>query len=363
MPRKVIQRFEVEYLQILDEDGNVDDSLKPQELDEHKLKEMYHLMVLSRMFGEKLFKLQRSGKIGTCVQSKGQEAAQIGSGFALNKEDWFIPSFREMGVSLVRGADRAKLIEAWKGDTRAFKFDGDCRDLPVAIPIGSQSLHAVGIAWALKLRSEKNAAIVYFGDGATSEGDVHEAMNFAGVLKTPVIFFVQNNQWAISTPRKKQTASETIAQKAIAYGIKGIQVDGNDVMAVYLATKEALERARNGKGATLIEALTYRLSDHTTSDDASKYRSEDEIHKWELKDPITRLRKYFEKNSMWNEKDAKWVEDECTKEIAEAVEKALAIPPPPVEDMFKYIYADMPKDFEEQLADLKEEIAEKGDQK
>ena len=331
----------------------MDDSID-HGLSEDQIKEMYHLMTLTRAFDEKLFKLQRSGKIGTYASCKGQEAAQVGSAFALGKEDWMIPAFREAAAYLTRGIDRVKFIQAWNGDTRAYYNPGG-KDLPVAIPVASQLLTATGIAWASKLQKKDEVSIVYFGDGATSEGDFHEALNFAGVHKIPIIFLCQNNQWAISTPRKMQTASKTIAQKAIAYGINGIQVDGNDVIAMYTATKKAIEDAKQGI-PTLIEAITYRLADHTTSDDASKYRNEEELHGWETKDPLIRVKKHFEKIGTWSEEYGNWLADQNKKEVDEAVEKGLAIEKRPPEDLFKNIYAEMPPELQKQQEYLLNEV-------
>ena len=331
------------------------------DISEDVIKEMYHLMVLARAFDEKLFTLQRSGQIGTYAQVKGQEAAQVGSAMALQKTDWMVPSFREMTVSMVRGADRGKLVQGWRGDQRAFEADPKtARDLPVNIPIASQTLLAAGIAWAEKLKSSGAATIVYFGDGATSEGDFHEALNFAGALNLPVVFFCQNNQWAISTPRTKQTASESIAQKAIAYGIEGVQVDGNDVVGVYRRTAMALDKARRGEGPTLIEALTYRRGDHTTSDDASKYRSDEDTHSWDEKDPILRLQHYFQKIGTWSDEYGQFVAETSAKEVEEAVEVGLAIEPPGPENIFENIFSEMPKHYEEQLAALKKELETRG---
>ncbi|MFH1073221.1 MAG: pyruvate dehydrogenase (acetyl-transferring) E1 component subunit alpha [Nanoarchaeota archaeon] len=352
----------MEYLQILDENGTIDQTVNPH-LPEDLLKVMYHIMILVRTFDERLFKLQRAGKIGTYASVKGQEASQVGSALAMEKTDWMIPSFRETGVFLTRGVDRAKIIQAWRGDTRAYKADKGCHDLPVAIPVGSQALHAMGIAWASKMRGEKTCAVSYFGDGATSEGDVHEAMNFAGLYKAPVVFICQNNQWAISTSRKFQTASETIAQKSIAHGIYGIQVDGNDVIAVYTATKEALDRARRGEGPTLIECITYRMGDHTTSDDSTKYRNPEEVKFWESRDPLNRLKLHFQKNNMWTDDYGTWVQNEVEKETEDAVQRAFAIPPPPPDDLFQYIFEKMPPDLVEEEQELREELKErpKGD--
>ena len=361
--RREINTFSVSYEQTLAEDGTADHELMPH-ISEDVIKEMYHLMVLARAFDDKLFTLQRSGRIGTYAQVKGQEAAQVGSAMALEQDDWMIPSFREMTVSMVRGADRAKLVQGWRGDLRAFEADPEtARDLPVNIPIASQTLLAAGIAWAEKLKKSGRAAIVYFGDGATSEGDFHEALNFAGVYDLPVVFFCQNNQWAISTPRTQQTRSESIAQKAIAYGIEGVQVDGNDAVGVYRRTKMALEKARRGEGPTLIEALTYRRGDHTTSDDASKYRTDENSHSWDEKDPILRLERYFQTIGTWSDEYGERVAQTSAKEVEEAVEAGLAIEPPGPENIFEHIFNEMPKHYEEQLDFLKTELEARGDER
>lgn len=342
----------------MDQHGNVDQALMP-DLSDDQIKELYHVMRLARVMDEKLFKLQRQGKIGTYAEIKGEEASEIASTYALEKQDWMVPSFRESGSYLMRGVDRVKFIQAWKGDTRGFIGDEHTRDLPVAIPIASQLPHAVGLAWAEKLKGTKNVSLVYFGDGATSEGDFHEALNFAGALNLPVIFFCQNNQWAISTPRRIQTRSSTIAQKAIAYGIHGIQVDGNDALGVYKVTKEAIDRARNGEGPSLIESMTYRMGDHTTSDDSSKYRDEEEVKEWEDKDPILRLERYFRQKGLWTDDYGEWVTHEVEKEIDEAVQKALSLPTPPPENLFNNIYSQIPKELERQKQELEEEWKER----
>jgi pyruvate dehydrogenase E1 component alpha subunit len=348
----------VEYVQVLDEEGKTDQDLQ-HGLSEDQIKEIYHLMVLTRTFDERLFKLQRSGKIGTYAQVKGQEASEIASGFALEKEDWVIPSFRELGVLIARGADRVRIVQGWRGDNRAFHDPDHNPNLPTAIPIASQLLHATGIAWASKLRKEKRAAIVYFGDGATSEGDFHEALNFAADYKIPVIFFCQNNQWAISTPREKQTAAETIAQKAIGYGMKGVQVDGNDALAVYMVTREALERARNGEGPTLIESMTFRMGDHTTSDDSAKYRDPKMVEEWSKKDPVARIQKHFEQLGTWTEEYGQWVQSESDKEVNEAVEAGLTVEGPPPESMFDFIWDVIPDDLQAQKEQLLAELGQK----
>jgi pyruvate dehydrogenase E1 component alpha subunit len=225
--------------------------------------------------------------------------------------------------------------------------------------VGSQPPHAVGAAWAAKLRKEKICTIVYFGDGATSEGDFHEAMNFAGVFRTPTIFFCQNNHYAISVPRRLQTASRTIAQKAVAYGFGGVQVDGNDVFAVYAATKEAREKAVSGGGPTLIEAFTYRFGPHTTADDPNKYRENAEVEEWKARDPLARLEKYLQKNGLWSEDLERTAKAEAEAAVNKAVQEAEEFPPPRVEDMFEYTFAEMTPDLKRQMEDYLEFLAEK----
>jgi len=252
-----------------------------------------------------------------------------------------------MGIAL------NKFYLYWMGNEMGSQAPEGINVMPVSVPVGSQTLHAVGIAWAGKLKGEKIVAIVYFGDGATSKGDFHEAMNLAGVFKTPTIFFCQNNQYAISVPRSLQTASKTIAQKAIAYGIDGIQVDGNDLFAVFAATKEAVEKARSGGGPTLIEGVTFRFGPHTTADDPTKYRTEEEVERWKPLDPLVRLRLYLKEKGLWNEGVEQRLTEEAQKEIDQAVKDAEAVPVPEVEEIFKYVFSEMTPQLKEQLEYLK----------
>src|SRR5918996_5952909 len=268
MPKKTVQSFSVEWLQILDENGNCDEELRPP-LAREDIKKLYEWMVLARVFDEKAFKLQREGRLGTYASILGQEAAQVGSAFALRAGDWMFPSFREPGASLVRGLPMRMILQYWAGDERGSIIPQGQNDFPISIPVATQIPIGAGVAWGAKYKGDNIAVLVFLGDGATSKGDFHEGLNAAGVFSLPVVFFCQNNQWAISVPLKRQTAAETLAQKAIAYGFPGIQVDGNDVFAVYSATDQALKRARAGQGPTFIEAVTYRIGDHTTADDAS----------------------------------------------------------------------------------------------
>src|SRR5215468_36578 len=317
MPRTPLEpRFTVDYLSILDAEGTLDASLDPR-LSGDELKRLYRAMLLARRLDERMVRLQRQGRIGTFAPIKGQEASQVGSTFTLRRSDWMVPSFRETAAMIWRGWRIEKLLLFFAGHVEGGRPADDQHDLPITIPVSTQLPHAVGLAYAAQYRGDDVVVMVYFGDGATSEGDFHEAMNFAGVWHVPVVFVCQNNQWAISVPLKKQTHSRTIAQKALAYGIPGIQVDGNDVLAVYAAAREAVERARAGDGPTLIEAVTYRLGVHTTADDPTKYRTAEEVAMWERKDPLTRFRGYLEKRNLLEE----GLEQKVDDEIAEAIRR------------------------------------------
>ena len=349
MPRQKILDISVDWLQILDPEGNVDKALEPA-LDNEMLEKFYRTMVLTRLFDEKALKLQRQGRMLTYGSCLGQEASQIGSAFAMDSEDWFFPAFREHGVQIARGIPMKLLYIYWMGSEDANMMLPP-KNFTVAIPVSTQILHAVGAAWAAKIRKQNIASVVYFGDGATSEGDFHEGMNYAGVFKTPTVFICQNNQYAISLPREKQTASKTLAQKALAYGFDGIQVDGNDVLAVYSATKAALDKAKSGGGPTLIECFTYRLGAHTTSDDPTKYRKKEEEEEWRKKDPVKRLQVYLGKKGIWSQS----YEDKILKESSEEVEKEVAEAEyykPVVENMFRHVYAEITPGLEEQMGEL-----------
>lgn len=321
MPEKVIEEFSVPRLEILDENAVVDEKLEPQ-LGDEQLINMYRAMQLARESDERMLKLQRQGRIGTFGPCTGQEACVVGPAFAMAENDWFVSAFRELGARLHLGESLTDQLLYYNGfEEGTVRPNGDGRLLPISVIVGAQTLHAVGIAYAMKYRKEKSAVLVFMGDGATSEGDFHEAMNFAAVWQAPVIFICQNNQWAISVPRDKQTKSKTIAQKAIAYQMPGIQVDGNDVLATYSATKDALERAYQGKGPTLIEAVTYRLTMHTTADDPKKYRTDAEVEEWLGREPLIRFRKYLENKGIWNDEKQTALDEEIKQEIEVAVQK------------------------------------------
>ena len=357
MPRKVLAKFQVEYLQILDENGRADEKLMPK-LSDARIKEIYEAMARARVFDDTCLKLQREGRMGTFASIRGQEASNIGPAFALDKEDWVFPAFRENGTMIARGLPMHMLFQYWGGDERGMKIPEGVNTFMIAVPVSTQIIHAVGYAWAMKLQKKKVATAVFFGDGATSKGDFHEGMNFAGAFSLPVIFINQNNQWAISVPRSKQSASETLAQKAIAYGFEGVQVDGNDVFAVYAAVLDAAKKAKEGQGPTLIECFTYRMSDHTTADDAKKYRDPREVAEWEKKDPIKRLQLYMRSKKLWDEKYEKELQARLRKEVDEAVRAYESTPPAPIEDIFRYTYAEMPDALKAQLEYLKKSIDE-----
>ena len=351
MVKKVLKEFKVEYLQVLDENGSCDEALMPK-LSNDEIKNLYEMLVLTRVFDQKAFNMQRQGRLGTYIQFKGQEACQVGSAMALEDKDFIFPMYRNSALLIARKQPIVQVLQYWSGDERGSISPQNVNNFPIAIPVGTQTVYAAGAAFAAKLQGKKQVSAVYFGDGATSKGDFHEAMNFAGVFQVPAVFICENNQYAISVPRAKQTHSETIAQKAIAYGIEGIQVDGMDVFAVYKAAKDAVDKARSGKGPTLIECYTYRMADHSTSDDASKYRTKEELELWAKKDPIERLEKYMRKKGLL---DDAYKNNVLTKS-QEAVEKAVTefekLPPPDPKDIFKYVFAEMTQQQKEEMEDI-----------
>ncbi|HEY2995514.1 MAG TPA: pyruvate dehydrogenase (acetyl-transferring) E1 component subunit alpha [Methylomirabilota bacterium] len=352
MPRTVLEpKFQVEYLSILDSDGNLDSSLEP-DIPPAELKRLYRAMLLGRRLDERMIRLQRQGRIGTFAPIKGQEASQVGAAATLRKSDWMVPSFRETAAMLMRGWPIEKLLLLFAGYLEGGQPDEHQHDLPITIPVATQLPHAVGLAYAAQYRGDDAIVMAFCGDGATSEGDFHEAVNFAGVWHVPTVFVIQNNQWAISVPLKKQTHSRTIAQKALAYGIPGLQVDGNDILAVYAACKEAADRARGGDGPTLIECVTYRLGVHTTADDPTKYRATEEVAAWEKKDPLTRFTAYLKKKRLLDE----GLEDEVDKEIAAAIHRFEALGPAQPLTMFEHVYAELPPHLEAQREQLERSL-------
>ncbi len=356
MPVRPLVSYSIERLEVLKEDGTVDQAFMPP-LAADTIKELYAHMVLTRQFDERMFKLQRQGRLGTFARVAGQEGAHVGAAFALSPEDWLVPAFRETGALLHRGISMVRVLQVWGGDERGGAFPHDLRTLPIAIPVGTHMLHAVGIAWAMKAAGEDSAVLTVFGEGATSEGDFSEAMNMAGVFQVPVVFLCQNNQYAISVPYTRQTASPTVAQKALAYGMFGVQVDGNDVFAVYRAVSDALERARTGHEPTLIEAYTYRVTDHTTSDDARRYREDEEVDVWRQRDPIERLARYMRAAELIDEAMEAEVLAEADRQVAEAVAAFEALAPPGPEEIFAHVFAEKTPQLIEQEAELQARLA------
>ncbi len=350
-----VATFEIGYSRILGPDGEAETAMPPFARDRDALVALYRWMVLTRAFDAKAVSLQRTGRLGTYASTVGQEAVGVGVVDAMAPEDVLLPSFREHGAQLVRGVTMRELLLYWGGDERGSDFAGPREDFPVCIPVGTHAAHAAGAALAFKLRNEPRAAVCIFGDGATSRGDVYEAMNVAGAWTLPVVFIANNNQWAISVPRRAQTAAETLAQKAVAAGFEGLQVDGNDVIAVRQATAEALDRARSGGGPTLIEALTYRLGDHTTVDDASRYRDDEEVGRYWKQEPIARLRNYLTASHGWGKEDEEGLIAACAAEVEDAAEAYLVVPPEPPGAMFDYLYEELPAELARQRAGMLEQ--------
>lgn len=318
-------------------------------LDPELYQTMYRNMVLSRALDRRMLALQRQGRLGTYAMLEGQEAVQIGSALALEPHDFVFPSYREHGVQITRGLPMEVLLAYWKGLPNAAWDIEKYRTGIVTVPIASQLPHAVGYSYMTKLRGEDTVTVTYFGDGATSEVDFHSGMNFAGVWKTPTVFICANNLYAISVPYEKQTASETIAQKAQAYGFEGIRVDGMDPIAMYMATKLAAQRARHGRGPTLIEAMTYRYGPHATADDPTLYRSDDEVETWKDKDAIERLRRFLENRGEWDERVGEKVAMETTDAVDAAVASLEAEPMPGRDDAVRHGFARIPEHVVDQL--------------
>jgi pyruvate dehydrogenase E1 component alpha subunit len=344
----VVAQFHIRYRQFLDPDGQLLQHPPALATDSETLRELYKAMVLARAFDLKAIALQRTGELRTYPSCQGQEAIAVGLASAMQADDVLLPTYREQGAQIWRGITLTELMLYWAGDERGSNYAAQRRDFPVSVPIASHTIQAAGVAAAMKLRHEKRVAVCTIGDGATSEGDFYEAVNVAGVWKLPLVFVVSNNQWAISMPREAQTAAQTIAQKALAGGFCGEQVDGNDVIAMRVAAEEAIEKARAGDGPTLIEAMTYRLSDHTTADDATRYRVADEVSAQWANDPIARLRTYLGDQGWWTKADEEALTGDCKARLEAAQAEFLAMPPQPVTDMFDYLFAELPAALEGQ---------------
>ncbi len=347
-----VASFEIHYTQLLNPQGELTGALPYFAHEPDELIALYEWMVLTRTFDTKAIALQRTGKMGTYASSLGQEAVAVGLGHAMKPEDVLLPCYREYGAQLQRNVAMSEIFLYWGGDERGMSFANQSQDFPIAVPIASQVPHAVGVAYAMKLRKETRVAVVVIGDGATSKGDFYEGLNLAGAWNLPVVFITTNNQWAISLRREAQTGAETIAQKGIAAGVPGEQVDGNDVIAVRHRVGKAIEKARQGGGPTLIEPLTYRMSDHTTADDASRYRNDKEVEQYKQLDPIPRMRKYLESMKIWSSELEEELLASCSAKVEEAVKIYLDTPPQAPESMFDYLYAELPKAYQAQRDEL-----------
>lgn len=346
---------------VIDEEG---EQVGDFDVDVDKLLDMYVYMVRARILDDWLLRLQRVGKVAIHAPNRGQEAVSVGATMALDRGDWLIPSYRELGAYLVKGMSEEEILDraianiddVLRGSEFAVYGKRSVNLVPAPVPVGNQVPHAVGAAMAAKILGHRTVVMTIFGDGATSRGHFHAALNFAGVFKAPVVFVVQNNQWAISVPARRQTASVTFAIKGVAYGVPSVRVDGNDVLAVYTASREAVERARRGEGPTLIEAVTYRMGPHTTADDPSKYRDPEEVKLFERLDPIARFRKFLYKKGVLDEDQDKRIWEEWGSRIEATVKKCYDKPPLPVDVILENVYLKPTWNLVEQHEELRESL-------
>jgi pyruvate dehydrogenase E1 component alpha subunit len=326
-----------------------------------QLKEVYRLMVYLRSFDQRSLNLQRQGRMGTFAPFSGQEACQVGSAYLLQKgKDWIFPTYRDHGAMQVLGVPSVNVLRYYMGDEKGSRVPEGVNSFPISIPIATQLVHAVGVAWAAKLKKDDVVTVGYVGDGGTSEGDFHEALNFAAVFNTPAIIFIQNNRYAISTPNSKQFKTRTIAQRALGYDIPGVRVDGQDILAVLAVMQEAIDRARSGGGPTLVEALTFRYGPHTTSDDPKRYRTEEELVEWQARDPIERLRRYLVAKGLWTDQEDEGLWSWAKDQVAAAVTEAESMPRPAVDEIFDYVYAEPTPELVRQKEYLKRQLGRQG---
>lgn len=355
-PPPQVQQASSDVIRVLGEDGIVAPEFDPR-LSDDEARTLYRHMVETRYLDERLTALQRQGRIGFHVGSLGEEGAIIGAAFATRSQDWLFPCYREFGAALLRGLDFQRFIDNMFGNAndtvkgRQMPDHYTCRAshwLSISSPVGTQITQAVGFAWAAKLKKEELSTLVYFGEGATSSSDFHAGMNFAGVFKIPTVFFCRNNGWAISVPAERQTASENFAIKGVAYGVPSILVDGNDAFAVVYAVRQAIERGARGEGPTLIEAMTYRMGGHSTSDDPNAYRMSEALKPWAERDPIERVRRYLAARNVWDEERERGVLQDVERRFKAAVEIAEKTPKPSLETMFEDVYASPPWHLQEE---------------
>ena len=345
----VVATFEIEYLQYLDAEGALARSDLPEfAQDTAQVVDLYKRMTFLRVFDGKAIALQRTGKLGTYASCLGMEATHVAIGSAMAEDDVLAPMYREYGAQFYRGVKPREVLLYWGGDERGNDFSGPAHDFAWSVPIATQALHAAGAALAFKIRKEPRVAVTIVGDGGTSKGDFYGAINVAGAMTLPLVVVIVNNQYAISIPRKSQSHAKTLAQKGIAAGIESLQVDGNDVIAMRAALDHAIKRARHGHGAMLIEAVTYRLSDHTTADDARRYRSDAEVKDAWTREPLKRLKSWLIAQKAWSEKEEEAWKADCAEKVDAEVNAYLETKAQPTEAMFDYTYAELPLDLERQ---------------
>jgi 2-oxoisovalerate dehydrogenase E1 component alpha subunit len=357
VPNRSIDVSQLSVERVLGPDGRADPAHDPG-LEAGLVVRIYESMLRARIIDDRMLTLQRQGRVGFHVGFRGEEAAVIAAAAALRDGDWVFPCYRELGALLWRGYSLQSYLDNMYGNaddqvqgrqmpdhvtSKALRYSS------VSSPIGTQITHAVGFAWAAKLRREDLVTAAFFGEGGTSSSDFHGGLNFAGVFKTPTLFLCRNNRWAISTPAERQTASESFAAKAAAYGILGVRCDGNDALAVYRTVREAVLRAARGEGATMVELMTYRLGGHSTSDDPKAYRSDDELESWQKQDPIARLRRHLEVLGAWDERAEQRLVARVDQELKQCIEAAEQKPPPSLESMFDDVYAERPWHLSEQF--------------
>ncbi len=351
------QQFSIHFLQYLDPEGNLDLPLPAWTRDKSLLLSIYENMVLARLLDQKAVALQRTGQMGTYPSLLGQEAISVCTGLAMAKNDVLVPYYRDAPAQIIRGMSPTEVFMYWGGDERGGNRNAASRDLPVCVPIATQLTQAAGVATALKMKGEDRVVVTTCGDGATSKGDFMEALNLAGVWNLPIVFIINNNRWAISVPLAQQTRAATLAQKAIAAGIDGIQVDGNDPIAVYEAISKAIQGAREDSQPTLIEALSYRLSDHTTADDASRYRDADELKARWQEEPILRFQQFLHQQDLWDADREKALQQRCQQVIDAAVEEYLALEAEPNSAIIDYLHAFLPYALESQRSEIQQKKA------
>jgi 2-oxoisovalerate dehydrogenase E1 component alpha subunit len=345
--------FHIEYLQLLQPSGELNDGAGALAQDAELLRRLYIAMNRTRIFDAKAIALQRTGKLGTFASALGQEAVGVGVGTAMAPRDVLAPSYRDHGAQFLRGVTMTEILLYWGGDERGSAFAVAKSDFPICVPVATQVAHAVGAAYSFKLRKEPRVAVSFIGDGGSGNGGFYEALNMAGAWRAPVVFILNNNGWAISTPRGVACVAETLAQKALGAGVEGRQVDGNDVIAVHLAAREAIAKARDGGGPTLIEAVTYRLGDHTTADDASRYRDPEALRAPRAREPISRLRTYLVAKGYWDKDRETALLKQCGEEVEAEVARYLATPALDCEAMFDHLYATLPSSMQGQLEEAR----------